>query len=100
MRLNLTIARKHTVCVLYNDHYSSEIHERIENSSSRGGSRHFQKGAPFIKGKKIGFQNDLFFFFGKIKDTESSFKITKHGKKKNSKGESGNILLKHVFISL
>jgi hypothetical protein len=99
MRFNLKIIRKHTVFLLYNDSYSSEIHERIENYSSGGGPI----GVPFVK-KKSDFKTFFFNFFfkEKEKDTQSSFKAksTKHGKKKNSKGEIGNILLKHIFTSL
>ena len=51
MHFNLKIIRKHTVFLLYNDSYSSEIHERIENYSSGGGPI----GVPFVK-KKSDFK--------------------------------------------
>jgi hypothetical protein len=58
MRFNLKIIRKHTVFLLYNDSYSSEIHERIENYSSGGGPI----GVPFVK-KKSDFKTFFFIFF-------------------------------------
>jgi hypothetical protein len=58
MRFNLKIIRKHTVFLLYNDSYSSEIHERIENYSSGGGPI----GVPFVK-KKSDFKTFFFYFF-------------------------------------
>jgi hypothetical protein len=58
MRFNLKIIRKHTVFLLYNDSYSSEIHERIENYSSGGGPI----GVPFVK-KKSDFKTFFLIFF-------------------------------------
>ena len=53
----------------------------------RGGSRPFHNGGRFI--------SEINFFLEISKDTDTYFKekITRHGKQKNDKDETGNVLL-------
>jgi hypothetical protein len=52
----------------------------------RGGSRPFQNGARFIS-------ENIFLEISKDTDTYFKAKITRHGKKKNDKDETANVLL-------
>ena len=82
MRFNLKIIRKHTVFLLYNDSYSSEIHERIENYSSGGGPI----GVPFVK-KKSDFKTFFLIFF---------FKKNKKIPSRNSKRKLQNMVKRKI----
>ena len=95
-----TTTRKHAVFLLYTDSYRSEIPERIEKYIVPEADPDISKREPLFKGNKNRISKR--FLGGAVKDTESSFKakMTKHGKKKNSKCESGNIPLKHIFLSV